>query len=506
MKKRWGQCALAALLAVAVTTGCAMPTIQTDEKKEKSSVRNSGTAGEVGDKVVSADQNTDGKVTIRIVDWSDGSAPQRKEFHKKYMEVHPDINIEYTQLTVDQFKNTIVTMIKSGDGPDLFPIPVGMTLDTALQEDWFQPINDYVMDNFAEKFDPKSFSEGVTHKGNQWYTITELMPTIQCLFFYNKDVLSAAGVDKIPETYSEFREACKKITKYGNGNVYGLIDGGKQINRLDVLTRSMAAAAGGKIAATQKVLTDQGMAPYDTDAVKGVMQLFAQLEDDGSIHPDTVNISAPEARELFAQGQAGFLCQGMWCISQWGINDPDLNYGVMAVPVPDGVKDTYVQQGELSPWMGLYSQSKHPQEAVDYLMALYSEEFGYQSSCVEDGVFVSVIPEINEQYMTNAIMKDYYTIANATAKIVPTIAKRAEKANAFYSEVKDVQPSLGAIMQGVLSRSITDYDSALRKLAEDTTTEWKRACEAVGMDYRELEFDNWNLEEDYTDADYEALK
>lgn len=139
-------------------------------------------------------------------------------------------------------------------------------------------------------------------------------------------------------------------------------------------------------------------------------------------------------------------------------------------------------------------------------MALYSEEFGYQSSCVEDGVFVSVIPEINEQYMTNAIMKDYYTIANATAKIVPTIAKRAEKANAFYSEVKDVQPSLGAIMQGVLSRSITDYDSALRKLAEDTTTEWKRACEAVGMDYRELEFDNWNLEEDYTDADYEALK
>ena len=488
MKKRWGQCALAALLAAAVTTGCAMPAIQTDEKKEKSSVRNSGTAGEVGDKVVSADQNTDGKVTIRIVDWSDGSAPQRKEFHKKYMEVHPDINIEYTQLTVDQFKNTIVTMIKSGDGPDLFPIPVGMTLDTALQEDWFQPINDYVMDNFAEKFDPKSFSEGVTHKGNQWYTITELMPTIQCLFFYNKDVLSAAGVDKIPETYSEFREACKKITKYGNGNVYGLIDGGKQINRLDVLTRSMAAAAGGKIAATQKVLTDQGMAPYDTDAVKGVMQLFAQLEDDGSIHPDTVNISAPEARELFAQGQAGFLCQGMWCISQWGINDPDLNYGVMAVPVPDGVKDTYVQQGELSPWMGLYSQSKHPQEAVDYLMALYSEEFGYQSSCVEDGVFVSVIPEINEQYMTNAIMKDYYTIANATAKIVPTIAKRAEKANAFYSEVKDVQPSLGAIMQGVLSRSITDmivHCGNLRKIL--------RQNGSVRVKQWEWIIESWNL-------------
>ena len=151
-----------------------MPAIQTDEKKEKSSVCNPGAAGEVGDEAVSANQDIDGKVTIRIVDWSDGSAPQREEFHKKYMEVHPDINIEYTQLTVDQFKNTIVTMIKSGEGPDLFPIPVGMTLDTALQEDWFQPINDYVTDDFAEKFDSKSFSEGVTHKGNQWYTIRSL--------------------------------------------------------------------------------------------------------------------------------------------------------------------------------------------------------------------------------------------------------------------------------------------------------------------------------------------
>ena len=83
-----------------------------------------------------------------------------------------------------------------------------MTLDTALQEDWFQPINDYVTDDFAEKFDSKSFSEGVTHKGNQWYTITELMPTIQCLFFYNKDVLSAAGVDKMCIRDSHYTTIC----------------------------------------------------------------------------------------------------------------------------------------------------------------------------------------------------------------------------------------------------------------------------------------------------------
>lgn len=79
-------------------------------------------------------------------------------------------------------------------------------------------------------------------------------------------------------------------------------------------------------------------------------------------------------------------------------------------------------------------------------------------------------------------------------------------ANDFYAEVKDVQPSLGAIVQGIISQSITDYDSALKTLANDTTTEWKRASEAVGMDYSSLEFPNWDATKDYTDADYETLK
>lgn len=183
-----------------------------------------------------------------------------------------------------------------------------------------------------------------------------------------------------------------------------------------------------------------------------------------------------------------------------------MNYGVMAVPVPDGSAETYVQAGELFPWMGIYKQSKHPKEAAEYLMALYSESYGYQSDCVSSGTFVSVIPSINEKYMTNEIMKDYYTIAEETSKIVPTIIKRDSKANDLYAEIKDVQPSLGAIVQGIISKSIPDYDSALKALADASTAEWKRACEAVGMDYAKLEFPNWDTTKDYTDEDYEKLE
>ena len=82
------------------------------------------------------------------------------------------------------------------------------------------------------------------------------------------------------------------------------------MNRMDVMARSLAAAAGGKVAATQKVLTDNGVAPYDSKEMNDALGFIKGLVDDGSIHPDTINISAPEARELFAQGTGGIPLPG----------------------------------------------------------------------------------------------------------------------------------------------------------------------------------------------------
>jgi hypothetical protein len=64
--------------------------------------------------------------------------------------------------------------------------------------------------------------------------------------------------------------------------------------------------------------------------------LYQKLADDKSIHPSTMILSAPEARALFGQGQAGFMVQGSWCIESWHKNNPDLQLGVAPPPLPDG--------------------------------------------------------------------------------------------------------------------------------------------------------------------------
>ena len=107
----------------------------------------------------------------------------------------------------------------------------------------------------------------------------------------------------------------QKVTEMGNGNIYGLIDGGKQMNRMDVMARSLAAAAGGKVAATQKVLTDNGVAPYDSKEMNEALGLIKGLVDDGSIHPDTINVSAPEAKRIVCTGTSSIsLPRNVVCI------------------------------------------------------------------------------------------------------------------------------------------------------------------------------------------------
>lgn len=439
------------------------------------------------------------QVTLRIIDWSDSASAIRKEFNDEYMKNNPNIKIEYTMMTIDQFKTAVITQIKSGDAPDLFPIPSGMSLSAALQESWYTPMNDYIPTEFWDTIDDSVKVDGVTKMGDQYYTIPEVMPITSSLIYYNKDLLEAAGVTEVPKTYTEFIEANKKVTEAGKGQYYGFIEGGKQLNRLQYLATAFADVAGAQLPQASKALTVNGRINYDSDAVLSTFALFKQLYDDGSIHPDTVNIDAPTAREYFAQGQAAFLMQGNWCVSTWDANNKDLNYGVMAVPAPDDGAKGAIPNEEPAPWMGIYSQSKHPKEAADYLMALYgyTDGYSYQQKLVSDAGQLSIVKGVVEDNLTNEHALEYYNTAKEACLAIPSATVRNTKVYDFYAKVIDVQPSFAALFQGIISGGLDDYKTALTTLSDSTTEEWKRAAGEAGIDFSDLEFSDWNPMENY---------
>lgn len=448
-------------------------------------------------KAAAVEEKSGESLVLRIMDSSDSTQERRKVFNEEFMQRHPEIRIEYTMMSGDQMTQTLTTAIKSGDAPDLFALPSGVKLSTAVSEGWYQSMSPYLTREFIDSFETGSLNEGVTTFDGEIYALPEAANIVNSLMFYNKDILAEAGLDpeNPPETWSDFTDACKKITEAGGGQYYGLIESGAAAVRTEIELRSFANLAGAKSNYYGVITVVDGKNPFASEGMKEALKLYAELTKAGSIHPDSINLDAPSARAMFAQGKAGFLIQGSWCIPTWREENPDLNFGVMALPVPDdGAKGGNPYIGA-QPWVGISAKCQHPEAAALYLTELFGKE--YQGRVVSDGGFVSCIKGVNEEAMKDDAMLEYYNLAMSSGKLCPDpLALNPETAN-VYAKVKEVTPNLGQIMQGVMAGSISDTDAELDRYSEAVEKEWESAMSEAGVEKVKFQFDDWDPVKDY---------
>lgn len=452
--------------------------------------------------------SSDKQIILRVMDWSDSVKTIREEFHNKFMEKYPNIKIEYTMLTLDQFKNTILTAVKSGEAPDLFPVPSGMKLSTLVQDEWFQPLDPYLDQEFKDMFVDGTFRNGTTMVDGQIYSVPEAFTMPSSLIFYNKKLFKEAGLDpdKPAATYAEFREQAKKITEVGKGKYYGFIEGGKQNNRWLITAKDWASLGGDGLNMNSPINLATGKTTYDTDSMLAVFDLFDNLRKDGSMHPKTMSISAPEARALFGQGQAAFIVQGAWSIGVWNKENPDLEYGVMAPPVSDAGRKGSLAITSPQPWMGIYANSKYPEEAALYLKEFYGGSF-FQQERVKSGDALSVVKGINEEFITVDQLKQYYDLVMEYGNVIPDPSVRNPEVSAVFAEFKDVSPNIGELLGGVVAGAVKDSKGMLGNYSKQMERAWSDAVKAAkgkGSNVEESDFifPNWEPMKDFQDSDY----
>lgn len=475
-----------------------------------SACASSATKEKVKDNKDSKD-SSDEKITLRVMDWADSEKSYREQFIKDFEAKYPNIKIEYTLLTVDQFQNTITTAIKSGDAPDLFPIPNGMKLSTVIEGDMFQPLDPYLDDEFKSRFMDGVFVEGATMQDGKIYSIPAYLSLPNTMIFYNKKLFKDAGLDpeNPPKTYSDFREAAKKITKASDGKAYGIIEGGKTIVRWKNPILDWSAQGGSGLNPNSPISLVTGEASYDSKPVLEVMDLFKGMQEDGSYHPKTMSIAAPEARALFGQGQAGFIIQGEWSIGVWKKENPDLDFGVMAPPVPDSGREGYVPRPNFQPWLGMSKTTEHPEAAALYLKEYFSKE--YQAVLVKNGDRFTMLKDVNETAAEIPEFKQYFKLAMENSRLAPSVEIRNPETAAVFAKYKDPQPGLGDILQGLISGALKDPKDQLKLLSTNVNNSLDQAIEAAKAEGAKVskddfKFSNWNPDEDYLADDYEAVK
>ncbi|WP_300380155.1 extracellular solute-binding protein [Clostridium sp.] len=490
-------------------SSCSLNITTRNEDKSLSSIDNNDIPNNLGDIKDIKVTDPSEKVTLKMVDWSDSTKTRREEYNKQFMSENPNVTIEYTTLTAGQFKEVVVSSIKSGDAPDLFPIPNGMNLKEVIAEGWYTPLNDYIDEEFFNTFIEGSLNEGITNLNNNTYLLPEALNITNTLMYYNKTVLKESGIteEELPKTWSEFVDICKRVSEAGKGKFYGIIESGAQPNRLELAIKSFASLDGAKTGDISQIIMVDGKNTIDSQGMKNAFKLYEDITKVGGFHPDTTLLKAPEARVLFAQNQAAFIIQGAWSIATWKNQNPDLEYGVMPLPKPDSGQKGKIPYLGSQPWIGISSNSKHPDIAAKYLEGLYS--FEYQSKVVNDGGFISTIKDVNENAMKDEVMKNYFELHKSEAALSPDPIVYNKDTSIIYSKASSISPGLGEIAQGVIAES-ADYEKELYELSIKTQEEWDNVINQysniIDISKEDFEFQNWDPMKNYTMEMYKEKK
>jgi multiple sugar transport system substrate-binding protein len=194
-----------------------------------------------------------------------------------------------------------------------------------------------------------------------------MIPVVSFIYpvFTNLDMLHAAGIQKVPETRTEFLQAARKMTNPSK-NQYGW-----------VLPLSLQVPHGVQndimawVWASGKKMLKDGHPDVTNPDVVSVLKFIQTMYKEGLISPGTLAKPDQDKIEEFVNGRVGMMINSAALLTTVRQRKPDFKLALAALPAADGYAGrrgmAYACWG-----VGVNANSKHPAEAwklVSYLMS-----------------------------------------------------------------------------------------------------------------------------------------
>ncbi|MFI2642334.1 ABC transporter substrate-binding protein [Streptomyces sp. NPDC018610] len=272
--------------------------------------------------------------------------------------------------------------------------------------------------------DVGGFAEGILSTGTYKGKVYGLAPTVSTtVLFYNKDMLSRAGV-AVPKTWDELKSAAARLTRPGR---YG-----------------MAVDADATFEGSWQYLpflwSNGGDEKHlDTPQAAQALQLWVDLVKSGSMSRSVLNWNQADLHDQFVAGRTAMMINGPWRIPAMNEAE-DLHWGVAPVPVPHaGQRPVTPLGGEV--WTLPRSGSKARQEKAARILA-----------CLNDPAHML---DQAEQRFT---VPSRTAVAARYAERVPSMAafvESAESARARTGELGVEWPAAASAMYTAIQSALT---------------------------------------------------
>lgn len=277
---------------------------------------------------------------------------------------------------------------------------------------------------------------------------------------YNGDVLKAAGIDPTSlNTWNDFTEACAKVVANGATCVAAAgKEQGSAGNLADYILPGFYDDA-------QKAQLTAG--EFVDDPYERAMTMVAGWTSKGYFNKDYSSATLDDVARLIAQDKAAFFFYGNTQAQLISSYNPDVNLGVMPVPVPKfSSQNPYFSVGEHIA-VGVSKTSKHKDVALEYvdflaqsdnmatLSAVTNNEPGLTGVQADLGILqdsyaywvdersAAMVPYFDRIYMPNGM---WYNLCKTTDALIngqASAAKTTSQMNALFVSLYRQQSSKG---------------------------------------------------------------
>ena len=312
---------------------------------------------------------------VEIHNWNFGGRPKLIEFLRNrvtsFGEKHPGINVIQSDKSWNMIREILYADFSAGAGPDVMNTHSNFAAEFG-EAGFYYPINKFPdFEQVKEWYIPHLF-ESTRYKDNYYGLPSSAIAFVLCC---NKELFDREGI-KPPKTWSQFREAAKRLTKDTNGDgqidQYGLVLMGGDKGGFAYRTIPFFFKAGADVM-SEDLKTIKFNSPQGVAALK----LFADMyQIDHSITPGFLAYGHSETNDLVSGDRAAMSIEGPWFRGMVSDKKPGKDIYVVAVPVPDDMIDQYETATTLQD-MVMYSinaRSKHLNEAWELLKYLRNEE------------------------------------------------------------------------------------------------------------------------------------
>ena len=242
-------------------------------------------------------------------------------FQNDFNGSHDGINLNVEVVSWNDIYTVVNTRISNNDAPDILNIDV---FADYVADDLLLPAQDYVSDETYAKF-YDAFLEQSNIDGTIW-AIPDLASARA--MYYNKDILEAAGVDKVPSTWAELRAACEAI-KANAPDVYPW--------GVDMTTDEGQACFAYYSWTNGGDFTDAS-GNWTLNSAENVeaVEYIVGLVKDGLTNSDPATQTRYNLQELFAAGKLAMMIGPNQISSYVASSENPINFGIASIPANEG--------------------------------------------------------------------------------------------------------------------------------------------------------------------------